>query len=123
MGSSALATRQQRQRTKTPHQEAKTDFEKKPPHTSETTRNSSEAAERPRANTSKITKKPFLKSGTGTAGGLGRAAALQKQNKPPVPNKMESKPAEDTGKTEPFQEPRQNNRINRESMDEFEQIE
>lgn len=67
-----------------------------------------------------MAKKPFLKRGTGTAGGL---AAPQRQNKPPIPSKAEGKPTQEATKTESFQNPGHSTRMNRESMDEFEQIE
>ena len=67
-----------------------------------------------------MAKKPFLKRGSGTAGGL---AAPQKQSKPPIPSKTEGKPTQETTKTETFRNPGHSSRLNRESMDEFEQIE
>ena len=111
-GPSALPVRQ-RQRQTTPHEEAKPAFDKRPA-------TASLEAERPRANTTKMTKKPFLKRGTGTARGL---TALQKSSRPPVPGKMESKPAHEVAQAEADQHPARSGRMDGESMDEFEQIE
>ena len=68
-----------------------------------------------------MTKKPFLKSGSGTAGGLGR---IGMKNRPPVPKleKQQSQPQDTKGEILNNQTNRAQ-RTNRESMDEFEQIE